>query len=278
VESRAEGADSAEFYTEQTTVPLLVNKAGGGIMVDPSGKTRPVTVALVGLHVVGVTDNHPEFLWGTFEQVQNAPDLPAGINPTDPVSKESFTFYAANTPMNACNVRATPSISDATKQTVAPITNVYRQYATGDAEPPRTFDINAVNKAARSEMKTIKVNPPQPKENVWAHYKLIGTLWLKPNTLAPNNGNMVPDGVGSVHLANATLETYFQGPQFSCFLCHNTGGSTSGKTQYPGKNINISHVILGSIPPTSPTPTPTPGVSTRKQAPRLRAAIPLGKA
>lgn len=251
-----DGPAPAGFYTEQTAVPLLMNKPGGGIMVDPSGKTRPVTVALVGLHVVGVTDNHPEFLWATFEQIQNAPDLPPGLNPTDPVSTQSFTFYAANTPMNACNVKATLSVTDPAKQTVAPVTNVFRQFATGDAAPPRTFDINAVNAAAQSEMATIKVKPPQPKENVWANYKLIGTLWLQPNSLKPNDSNMVGEGVGSVHLANATLETYFQGPQFSCFLCHNTGGSTSGKKQYPGKDINISHVILDSIPAASPTPTP----------------------
>jgi len=257
-----DGTTPTGFYSEQTTVPLLMNKPGGGIMVDPSGKTRPVAVALVGLHVVGVTDNHPEFLWATFEQIQNAPDLPPGLNPTDPVSKQSFTFYAANTPVNACNVKATLSISDPTKQTVTPVTNVFRQFATGDAAPPRTFDINAINTAAQGEMAKIKVKPPQPKENVWANYKLIGTLWLQPNSLKPNDDNMVGEGVGSVHLANATLETYFQSPQFSCFLCHNTGGSTSGKKQYPGKNINISHVVLDSIP--AATPTPTPSVSTKK--------------
>jgi hypothetical protein len=247
------------FYTEQSVVPLLVNKPGGGIMVDPSGKTRPVTVALVGLHVVGVTDNHPEFLWGTFEQNQNAPDLPAGINPTDPVSNQSFTFYAANTPMNACNVKAALSIADPDKQTVAPVTNVYRQYATGGADPARTFDINAINTAAQGEMATMtKQKPPQPKETVWANYKLIGTLWLQPNSLKPGDDNMVGEGVGSVNLANATLETYFQGPKFSCFLCHNTGASTTGKKQYPGKNINISHVVLDSIPAGSPSPTATP--------------------
>jgi hypothetical protein len=259
-----DGTTPTGFYTEQSVVPLLVNKPGGGIMVDPSGKTRPVTVALVGLHVVGVTDNHPEFLWGTFEQVQNAPDLPAGINPTDPVSSQSFTFYAANTPMNACNLKATLSVTDAAKQTVAPVTNVYRQYATGNAEPPRTFDINAVNTSAQGELATIQLKPPQPKENVWANYKLIGTLWLQPNSLKPNDDNMVGEGVGSVNLANATLETYFQGPQFSCFLCHNTGGSTSGKKQYPGKNINISHVVLDSIPATSPSPTPMPTPAQKK--------------
>jgi hypothetical protein len=35
-------------------------------------------------------------------------------------------------------------------------------------------------------------------------------------------------------------------------------GSNSGSKVYPGKNINISHVILDSIPKTSGTPTPTP--------------------
>jgi hypothetical protein len=58
------------------------------------------------------------------------------------------------------------------------------------------FDINAVNTAAQSEMKTIKVKPPRPKENVSANYKLVSTLWLKPHTLKPNGGNMVGEGVG----------------------------------------------------------------------------------
>ena len=95
-----DGTPATGFYTEKTTVPLLINKTGGGIQVDPSGKTRPVTVALVGLHVVGVTANHPEFVWATFEQVQNAPDLPAGMayNSHDPVSQQAFTFYAAYSP------------------------------------------------------------------------------------------------------------------------------------------------------------------------------------
>lgn len=39
----------------------------GLVTIQPvAGKFVTVTVALVGLHVVGYTDNHPEFLWGTF--------------------------------------------------------------------------------------------------------------------------------------------------------------------------------------------------------------------
>jgi hypothetical protein len=261
------GTAPAGFYTEKATVPLLINKPGGGIAVDPSGKTRPVMVALVGLHVVGVTDNHPEFLWGTFEQVQNAPDLPPGMQPnsSDPVSTQNFTFYKANTPANACNQPSpSPSVNPA-KQTVAPITNVFRQFATGNAAPNRTADITAINSAAQSEMKNMNTfKPPQPKETVWANYKLIGTLWLMANTLKPNDNNMVSEGVGSVNLANSTLETYFQGTDVSCFLCHNTGGSSSKKKPYPGKDINISHVILEMIPPASATPTPSPTASPKK--------------
>lgn len=264
-----EGTMAPGFYNEMSTVPLLVNKPGGGIMVDPSGKTRPARVALVGLHVVGVTDNHPEFLWATFEQIQNAPDLPPNVQPnsTQPVSKNAYTFYKAKTPANACNVKATPTV-DLAKQTVTPITNVFRQFATGGAEPFRTQDIMNINTAAQGEMKNMaKGKNPKPKETVWANYKLIGTLWLKANTLQPNVSQLEKQGVASIELANSTLETYFQGPQnnfnhnpmSNCFMCHNTGPSFPGSNaNYPGKNINLSHALLDSLPAASPTPTPTP--------------------
>jgi hypothetical protein len=264
-----DGTTATGFYTEKTTVPMLVNKTGGGIQVDPSGKTRPVTVALVGLHVVGVTANHPEFIWATFEQIQNAPDLPTGMayDSPDPVNKDSFTFYAANTPANACNPdpkKTVLKVTDPVKQTVSatPMTNVFRQFPTGGAEPARTADIEAVNSGGMGEMKSIG-----GKEAVWANYKLIGTLWLQACTLQPGVSELEKQGVASIELANSTLETFFQGPQnnfngnpmANCFMCHNTGASFKGSPKkYPGKNINLSHAMLDSIPAPSPTPTATP--------------------
>jgi hypothetical protein len=264
-----DGTTPAGFYTEKTTVPMLVNNPCGGIMVDPLGKTRAVTVALVGLHVVGVTENHPEFLWASFEQENNAPDLPPGMAPssTEPVSKQGFTFYAANTPANVCNPQsAVLKVTDPVKQTVGPVTNVFRQFAFGGATPDgRVKDIQNINKAAQGEMANMAgQRPPQPKETVWSHYKLIGTLWLaQPGTLQPGISQLEVCGVGSVNLANSTLETYFQGPQnnfngnnvANCFMCHNTGGFGA----YPGgKNINLSHALLESVPNPKPTATPKP--------------------
>jgi hypothetical protein len=276
------GDNVTKFYTEDSVVPLLVPNPCGGVMPDPSGKTRPVKVALVGLHIVGVTVNHPEFLWATFEQKRNAPNLPDGWDPKSPqpVSSEAFTFYSANTPAMKCNVRAGKGaapplqITDPVKQTVGPITNVFRMYETGNACPARTTDIKAVNAASQQALAQAKT-----KETVWANYMLIGTLWLNANTLKPNDSNMVAEGIGSVNLANSTLETFFQGhfpsgQSISCFLCHNTGAQAPDKK---GKNINLSHLILALIPPApgaSPTPTCTPATSPVPVASSTPAASP----
>ena len=83
-------------YTTTATIDLLESDGKGGVKM--SGKTQSgVPVALVGVHVVGVIHGHPEFVWGTFEQVNNAPDLPPGVSPKsgDPVSQQKFTFYKA---------------------------------------------------------------------------------------------------------------------------------------------------------------------------------------
>src|SRR5262249_8299645 len=38
-----------------------------------SGKTRPATLALVGMHVVGSASSQPRLIWATFEHVDNVP-------------------------------------------------------------------------------------------------------------------------------------------------------------------------------------------------------------
>jgi hypothetical protein len=275
-----DGTTPTGVYTEKTTVPPLINNPKGGIMIDPKGTPRKVTVALVGLHVVGVTVHHPEFLWATFEQVQNAPDLadPNGYNSSAPVSNQSFTFYAAGTAAKDCNPNPKSTslkVSDPVKQTVAPIINAFRQYATGGEDAEGNKEIEAINTGGQGEMASLgKANPPQPAETVWANYKLIGTLWIKPDTLTPGVDQLEKQGVGSINLANATLETFFQGPQnnfngnpeANCFMCHNTGGSRPHSTPvYPGKNINLSHQLLSSLSSNASTTKPSISPPQRDQ-------------
>jgi hypothetical protein len=81
---------------------------------------------------------------------------------------------------------------------------------------------------------------------VFASYKLIGTVWMLANTLKPGDGNMDQEAIGSLDLANSTLETFVQAQGTNCFSCHNTSGGSG----YPGKDINISHIILSVLPNT----------------------------
>jgi hypothetical protein len=235
-----------DAFTITATIDLLESDGMGG--VKPSGKTQSgVTVALVGVHVVGVIQDHPEFAWGTFEQINNSPDLPAGMAPnsTQAVSAQNFTFYKGGTPANVSNQTATLTIDPAT-QVISPITNVFRQFAYGGAtiqvgEP----DIRTANTNFQGGIK----EHGTLIDTVFSNYRLIGTTWIKAGTLQPGDGNIMSEAIGSIDLMNSVLETFVQNPSpgtafNNCFGCHNTSGGKG----YPGKDINLSHIILSVLP------------------------------
>jgi hypothetical protein len=159
------------------------------------------------------------------------------------VSAQSSTFYKGGTPANASNVLSNNLTIDPATQAISPITNVFRQFEFGGATPDsRVADIKSINanfQAAIKQRSSKVVNP------VFANYALNGTVWMLANTLKPGDGNMDEEAIGSIDLANATLETFVQGTGTNCFSCHNTSGGSS----YPGKDINISHIILSVLKP-----------------------------
>jgi hypothetical protein len=249
-----QGQSVTDSYTVGATIDLLESDGNGGL--KPNGQTADVTVALVGVHVVGVVQDHPEFLWATFEQVNNSPDLPAGMAPNspDPVSNQNYTFYKAGTPANACNQagagsQGTYTIDPAT-QVISPITNVFRQFAYGGATPAlRVADIMSSNQNFQSHISGGSAKTINP---VFGNYRLIGTVWELPTLvppMQPGDGNMDSQAVGSIYLMSSVLETFVQqingpGNPGSCFTCHNTSAVGS----YPAKDINLSHVIINSLP------------------------------
>ena len=236
------GRDPTDAYTTTATIDLLQSDGKGGL--QPSGKTQDnVRVALVGVHVVGTIQGHSEFAWGTFEQVNNSPDLPPNMAPTssDPVSQQSFTFYKGGTPANQSNQQPPTMTIDPKTQVISPITNVFRQFAYGGATPAyRVTNIQQSNTNFSAGIKehSSRIDPS------FAGYKLIGTVWIMANTLKPGDGNLDQELIGSIDLANSTLETFVQGGGTSCFSCHNTSAGPG----YPGKDINISHIILSVLP------------------------------
>jgi hypothetical protein len=235
-----EGEDTSKFFVRPAEINLLVER-DGKVVVDPKQKTT-VNVALVGAHVVGVVKDHPEFIWATFEHVENAPDLPSGILPNSdtPVSDKDWTFYKAGIPAkdsnqpNANKVK----IADPAKQTLTPITHVFRQFAWGSqpSDDRNAQDIVALNSAVRTQTLAGAA--------VWRNYMLIGGTWLPPNSLRPNE-NYFLRAVASTRLSNATMETFTQ--TLNCFGCHSTRGSTRDGVTLPPKNMNISHAMTDAF-------------------------------
>ncbi len=234
------GEDTSTAFTTQAIVPKL--KSDGHGKLEVTKETETVTVALVGVHVVGVIKDHPEFVWATFELPGNAPDLPAGMDPhsSDPVSAQNYTFYKGGTPANASNFLPKTMFIDETTQVISPITNVFQEFPDGGATPQADVDaIKSVNANFQGKIPSEKdkIDP------VFANYRLTGSTWLLPGTLKPGDGDMDEEAIGSIDLDNATLETFVQGQGTNCFTCHRTSGGAT----YPGKNINTSHIITSQI-------------------------------
>jgi len=274
-------------FVTKAQVPVLTTflTADNTLYVAPDGTTVTVDVALLGLHVVGQTVNHPEFLWATFEHKDNSPRFKDGtFDPTSSASDpRSYTLYRGGTPYNQTNqpstqttasststasplsasgttvtttttVAATPTFTfDPRTQKFSPVSNAVLANRTGGEtfSPNGPADIDAVNTAAH----TIMSQQP-PAQRRFANYDLIGTVWMQPGTfgLTSNQSN----AVGSVNLANVTAETFVQNftgtttPSTvgNCFSCHNatTFQDVAPMPNLKARRIAISHVTAaGSL-------------------------------
>jgi hypothetical protein len=238
------------FFTIDAIINPLACKGGMAtcqgkdILVDATRREK-VKVALVGLHVVGVVEGHPEFVWATFEHAKNAPDLPPTVQPgaSDPVSDQDFTFYKAKTPAKACNVlNGDDLMLDVKAQTLSPVTGIFRRFANGNADKANVAAIGELNKSVHDQL---------DKTEVWQNYNLIGSVWFRPGAkLLPGDSGpaILAKTTGSVELSNATMETFTQAPPLhkkGCFACHDAGPPPD--SDLPAKNINLSHILINGI-------------------------------
>ena len=248
----------AGAYTTQAQVPVLQTTTSPGLVtIAPvPGKFVTVTVALVGLHVVGQTVNHPEFLWGTFEHKMNSPATPDNTFTPSASRKDpkSYTLYKANTPFSQANQALDPPVLrlDAASQKLSPVTNVVLENQTGGENqangPGNILVLNTQGEGFLAGQK-----PPQA---VFANYVLVGTVWMLPNSYNVNSNQT--NAVGSVDLANATAETFVQNAKntpisnvLNCFLCHNASSysfQTPPPPKLPNRLIALSHVLSYGTP------------------------------
>jgi len=217
------GDDPSRFHS---THALVYTPAVGD---QPESCERQL-VGLVGLHVATKTQADPQWLWSTFEQVDNVPT--AG---EDPPAGASYNFFQPD--CDDCNTVNTtpPEPWDPNDQ---PVTD-----NAGKSQVVRQIAITEATKQLNAEVHTLLGG------TVWRFYELVSTQWptdasgsAQPEPSAANNwcSPLNPiDETGApapAFLANTTLETYIQGtvPQASssCIHCHQNATMAAGQNNF----------------------------------------------
>lgn len=271
-------------FVTQAEVPVLAAyRTKSSLTVAATRQTVTATVALVGLHVVGYTVNHPEFLWGTFEHKDNSPTFPdntwdATSTASDP---KNYTFYQAGTQWNHVNYnqgnQAAPFLLKfdlgAQKFTTVTVPNNVAGFKTAGTSPSTSRGTNVV----LANQTGGETNSPSGPANIaslnasaqgfyaslsgpqstFRNYFLVGTVWMEPNTYVPTNPAALAlnntNAVGSVNLANTTAETFFQVPKVlptnttpsnnTMLNCFLCHNATSYNPPLNARLIAISHVL-----------------------------------
>lgn len=208
------GDDSSHFHQMEA---LVYTAPSANPPVKESCTTQQV--GLVGFHVGHRITISSQWVWSTFEQVDNAPDEADVKNGT---LKAKYNYY--NPACKSCPVNTpapkpwVPNVQDKAPTQVVRVAMLPEQ---------------ALNSAKQRNQDGQALLAGVSAKSVWQYYQLISTQWPTQTnnncTANPANPNGTPF---PQFLANATLETYVQGttPQSSssCINCHGNATMTTG--------------------------------------------------
>jgi hypothetical protein len=201
-----------------------------GLLINPNTQQcTQSTMGLVGFHIANKVDGFREWIWSTFEHVDNAPGPNAVQSPT-PAAGWSFNNGTATpaTPDGYSEPEPTPIPDNVSLPTASPTPVQVRRVTPitySGQSGPTTDQINAQWQAALSG-------------TIWQNYELVATQWpstegnfqvKKPANGCPNPKNPMCNATGvypvnadtpfpANDVANITMETYLQ--DNSCMKCH----------------------------------------------------------
>jgi hypothetical protein len=195
------------------------------LIYDPQKQTcSPATVLLVGLHIAHKIDPFPEWVWSTFEQVDNVPPDPdVSPKPTPPPNGYSFNNGTSNPPTpNGYNYKPPLQVQPLPSPVQVTRVNAIPNTPTGSS----TRDVNTYYQTLL-------------KGTVWQYYQLVVTQWPgNPTSFTlMQNGGVYPQNAGGAFpvngAVNTTMETYFQTQNDaagaggnSCMSCHYRAGQS----------------------------------------------------
>jgi len=195
----------------------------------------PATMALVGFHVVGLIQGHPEMIWATFEHNLNTPDCKDTRSP-DP----RYSFYKAGQKCGTAPFWETCNKIIDPKDTTTP-SEICRAHPQGEPEGSQgnTANILSLNQSFHQLL---------PAGSIWANYDYASSVWTS-GKAGPNGLIVLDDSEirGSKKAANTSLESFTQ--EQNCLHCHTYQplqiGACFGRRDDPNawKNLYVSHLF-----------------------------------
>jgi hypothetical protein len=248
----------SRYYTKQAWV------------FDPiTDKCSQRTMGLVGLHIVSKTPSRPQWIWSTFEQIDNVPAV-AGSTPTSNTQFNLNDGNASNTMpaadpycvpgqpgnKNGCPGTPPPPAVIPADASQAKRFNVTRVQPIGIGYPPGKPDQTTPATNAAYQALLAKAAPNSP----WQYYELVMTQWPVPGNTPANpgftkfsfpgtiKGLLCPTGCS---FANVTMETFDQNSvSKGCMNCHNFTAHPNGPGS-PGDDFLWSLAVNAYAPPAS---------------------------
>ncbi len=201
----------ANAVPEAKAGKAMPSPATPGYALSNNGATEE-TVGLVGMHIAMRTRSSPQWIWATFEQIDNTqldphsasdqhplPKRPSLSNPDDPYALVRANILPA---YNAANGTDWEEVTGPNALAPVPVLRLV-------PPPTSTAALNAVMQKLLGQ-----------QNSVLRYYELIGTQWpTHPKSPAVPGGQgsapesitrKMPGEVVPVYLINSTMETYFQ--------------------------------------------------------------------
>jgi hypothetical protein len=279
---RNKGDDPSRYYTQLAFVAVPGDLVNGGRQFCSS-----VTLGLVGMHIIqrNPVDPQnpkllPQWIWATFEHVDNAPMAQSPCNvangcgtnpgtnwinkpscgPAAPSTSVRYSFYTQNTGVQATNIRPVTTGSGPTKfpwNPKQPYAQGNTTAATAMAQATRCFSIYPTTTQLNAQWQSALAAFKTPLKN----YMLIGTQWG--GNVEPREGNPLPANAVPAMLSNITLETYIQnytkatndGGPGSCVGCHSFATLAVGS---PAPTADFSFLPFLAEPATARSRIQTP--------------------
>ncbi|WP_288350554.1 hypothetical protein [uncultured Thalassospira sp.] len=256
-------ANKLHKYVRQNLEIPVYDKSNPDRWFVTGSETREL--AMVGMHVVGSVEGHPEMIWATIEHEDNAPNstyyyMNSNGKVTEvsgPQTGSSWTFSDGTVVDEvaefavSCDSDKMPKGCVEKSDIVAAIdvpnttpleipiqpSNVTRLHPWGNVQTSSNSDVISQNTQIISLNNDVRNlikanNSGDPRQ----YYFLSGALWTSDGSIPTKEH--YPENTGSMILANTTMETFEQ--QTSCFGCHNTFGSSNG--------LDISHIFSDISP------------------------------